>query len=132
LAWFPLHLGRVAERTEKKMIIWHGKGFLVFVLVCICSWTTLFITNAVSGGDRYWEVHKWPFGVSLICAGILSWFIGKYLASRKTRTLIDKETGQEVVIEPFHAFFFLRMHWWGPILALIGTVFIVVDLLRLA
>jgi hypothetical protein len=112
------------------MIIWNGMGFLVFVFVFGCSLVADLITNAVAGPGTYYDMYKWPFGVALIVAGALSWFVGQYLATRKARVLIDKETGEEVVIQPSHAFFFIKMHWWGPILAIGGIAVIVVELIK--
>lgn len=113
------------------MIIWNGKGFLVAVFVFGCSLAANFITNSVVGNDQYWDQHKWPLGISLLVAAALSWYTGHYLATRRAKTLIDKETGKEVVLAPYHALFFIRMHWWGPILAIIGVVVIVLDMLKM-
>jgi hypothetical protein len=112
------------------MIIWNGLGFLVFVFIFGCSLAANLITNAVTGSEAYWDAHQWTFGVSLIVAGLPSWFVGRYLAAKNARTLVDKETGQEVVIQPYHAFFFIRMHWWGPILAVLGLAVVVVNVLK--
>ena len=112
------------------MIIWNDKGFLVAVFVFGCSLAANLITNSLAGTDQYWEQHKWPFGVSLLASAALSWFVGRDMASRKAKTLIDKETGEEVVLEPYHAFFFIRMHWWGPILTTIALVILVMDLVK--
>jgi hypothetical protein len=112
------------------MIIWNGRGFLVFVFVFGCSLVANLITNVVAGPGTYYDVYKWPLGVSLIVAGVLSWFVGQYLATRKVRVLIDKETGEEVVMQPYHALFFIKMHWWGPILAIGGIAVIAVELIK--
>ena len=112
------------------MIIWNGLGFLVFVFVFGCSLATNLITNAVTGSEAYWDAHRWTFGFSLIVAALPSWFVGLYLAAKKARTLVDKETGQEVVLQPYHAFFFIKMQWWGPILMVLGVVVVVVDVMK--
>jgi hypothetical protein len=112
------------------MIIWNGWGFLVAMFVFGCSLCANLISNSVTGTETYWDQHKWPLGVSLLVAAILSWSVGRYLASRKARTLVDKATGNELVIEPYHALFFIRMHWWGPILGAVGVVLVVVDMMK--
>lgn len=110
------------------MIIWNGMGFLVAVFAFGCSLAANLLTNSLAGSDQYWEQHKWPLGIALLAAAVLSWFVGRFLASRKAKTLIDKETGKELVIEPYHALFFIRMHWWGPILAVIALVVVALEL----
>ena len=110
------------------MIIWNGLGFLVFVFVFGCSLVANLIVNAATGSDTYWEQHKWPFGLSLLFAAALSWFVGHFLAARKQRTLIDKATGEEIVVKSYPALFFIRMHWWGPILAATGIILLVMGI----
>jgi hypothetical protein len=112
------------------MIIWNGRGFLVAVFVFGCSLCANLISNSVMGSGTYWDQHKWPLGVSLLVAAILSWSVGRFLANQKARTLIDKETGEDIVIEPCHTLFFIRMHRWGPILGAVGVALVVVDLMK--
>lgn len=109
------------------MIIWNGLGFLVAVFVFVSSLSAQFITESFLG-EGYWDRYKWPFGLSLMVAATGSWFLGRFLARRKVRTVIDKETGKEFVLPEKHALFFIDMRWWGPILALIGAIVIVLDL----
>ncbi|MAE71948.1 MAG: hypothetical protein CME06_15965 [Gemmatimonadetes bacterium] len=111
------------------MIIWSRFGFLVAVFVFGCSIAANLITNSVTGGDAYWEAHQWPFGVSLFASAILCWGVGLLLSRRGSRTLIDSETGEQVVDSPSHTLFFVKMHWWGPILAILGIVVIGKDLM---
>lgn len=75
------------------MIIWNGMGFLVFVFIFGCSLIGNLITNAVTGSGVYWDTHQWALGVALIAAGLPSWFVGRYLAAKSARTVIDKATG---------------------------------------
>ena len=110
------------------MIIWSGHGYLVAVIVFACSLVANLITNSVTGGESYWDTHRWTLAIAFFVAAIASWFLGRYLLGRGSRTLIDKETGEEVVQNPNHALFFIRMDLWGPILAIIGLVLLVKDL----
>ncbi len=88
------------------------------------------VTNHLAGSEAYWNEHKWPFGVSLLISGLLSWAVGSWLADSKTKTLVDKDTGEETVVKPSHTLFFIKMHWWGPILLVTGVVLIVMDLMK--
>jgi hypothetical protein len=106
------------------MVIWSRLGFLVAVFVFGCSLAANLITNHLTGSEEYWNAHKWPFGVSLLVSGLLSWVVGSWLAHAKERTLVDKETGEETVVTPNHTLFFIKMHWWGPVLGVIGIVLI--------
>ena len=112
------------------MVTWSRLGFLVAVFVFGCSLVANVLTNHLTGSENYWNEHKWPFGVSLLISGVLSWVVGAWLAVSRTKTLVDKETGQETVIRPNHTLFFVKMHWWGPILLVIGVAIIVVDMVQ--
>lgn len=116
------------------MLIWNGLGYLVFVFVFGCSLIANLITNLIAssqaGNSLYWDQHQWIFGSSLLAAAVLSWFVGRHLATRKDKIYIDKETGKDVIIESYHALFFIKMHWWGPILTLVGIIVIVLDLVK--
>jgi hypothetical protein len=99
------------------VIIWTGKGYLVAVFVFGCSLVANLAANAVSGDEVFWEQHRWPFAVSLIASGALSSIVGNVLRRKGTRTLIDPQTNEEVLLErSHHSLFFIRMHHWGPIL----------------
>jgi len=42
--------------------------------------------------------------------------------SDKPRTVIDKETGQELVLKAKHDFFFIPMKYWPYLLLLLGVI----------
>ena len=112
------------------MIIWNGLGFLVAVIVFGFSLALNFAFN-VWMGDGYYDTHKWPFAVSLLLSAIVCWFVGSALRKRSSRVFIDKATGREIVLDRSnHSMFFIPMHLWAPILALIGIVILVIDLSR--
>lgn len=107
------------------MFIWSGMGILVPVFIFGCSFAVNLITSSLTGSDDYWEQHKWPLGVSLLFAALLCGLLGYYLASR-----IAKKTGRDAFFEAHHALFFIPMFWWGPILAAIGIIVIIMDLMK--
>jgi hypothetical protein len=112
------------------MIIWTGLGFLVAVVVFCVSLAFNFVFNAWYG-EGYYDTHKWPVAISLLVSAVICWFLGSSLGKRTTQTVIDKETGQEIVLNRSnHSLFFIPMHFWAPILAVIGVVMLVLDLAK--
>ena len=105
------------------MIIWNGMGFLVAVIGFGCLLATEFITEAAYKDDRYYQMHGWPKLAAFLVAGVIVWFLGRYLNSKGARRLIDPETNQEVWLKRNHSFFFIRMEYWGPIFVVLGVVF---------
>jgi ABC-type amino acid transport system permease subunit len=110
------------------MIIWSGLGFFVAVIVLGCALAANLIADAMTGSGTYWDENRWTLGVALLVAAVLCWFVGRYLRGRKARTLIDKQTGEEVIMKPSHSLFFIPMDYWGPILAVVGLALLVKDL----
>lgn len=112
------------------MIIWSGLGFLVAVIVFAFS-LALNLAFDAWWGAGYYVAHKWPFAISLFLSAVVCWFLGSALRNRTSQTVIDKVTGKELVLNRGnHSLFFIPMHIWAPILAVIGVVVLVVDLLR--
>ena len=50
----------------------------------------------------------------------LVWMLSKKLGSKPGKTLIDKETGQEVVVRQKHSFFFIDVKYWPAILIVLS------------
>ena len=120
----------VGTRIAKlpRMIIWSGFGFLVAAFVFGFSLLGNLLSNLFAPG--YYDAHRWPVGISLFFAAAACWFTGQYLRNRKAQVVIDKQTGQELVINrSYHALFFIPMYWWAPILVLIGLCLIGGELL---
>ena len=112
------------------MIIWSGLGFLVAVIVFGFSLVLNFAVNAC-WGDGYYDTHKWPLATSLFLSAVACWFLGSTLRQRNPQIVIDKETGKELVLNRSnHSLFFIPIHIWAPILAVIGAIVLVVDLLK--
>lgn len=57
------------------------------------------------------------------------WPIGRRMNSGG-RVLVDKATGQEVILKPRHSLFFIPVQFWSPILAVIAVIMLVTGLLR--
>jgi hypothetical protein len=110
------------------IIVWRGLGWLVAVLVFGLSLIGNVTCDAIYG-DGYYDHHKWPFAVSLLVAGASCWFLGLYLKRRSDRIVVDKATGQELVLnQSRHTLFFVPMHLWGPVLGVIALVVLAVSL----
>lgn len=112
------------------MIIWSGKGFLVAIFVVGSALIANALTNAVTGSEAYWDENRWVLGASLLVAAGLSWMVGKALAGKNRRGLGEKETRDELTSgRDYDSLFFLRMQWWGPLLAVVGLAVMASDLL---
>jgi hypothetical protein len=102
------------------MIIWNGKGWLVAVIAFALLVGSEYASEAWFADQTYYQTHMWPRAAALIVAAIIVWFVGAWLHARGSRTVIDKATGQEMVIGGGDSLFFIPVRFWAPILALGG------------
>jgi hypothetical protein len=112
------------------VIIWRGYGWLVVVIVFGCSLIANLVFNATYG-EGYYVHHKWPVAVAMLGAAASCWFLGDALRKRTDRIAIDKASGREFVVnQSSHTLFFIPMHLWGPVLAALGAVLVVMELIE--
>lgn len=95
------------------MIIWQGYGLLAAVYAVIG-----FVFGAVFTGE---DNAVWPVAIGLLLAAAANYFTAKKLASN-TKTLIDPENGQEVILKKAHSLFFIPMMYWTYIMAAFALV----------
>ena len=110
-------------------LFWSGKGYLVAVFVFGFSLIANLISNSVTGSGAYFDGHEWPVATSFIVSGLACWYAGRFFPKR-TRLLLDPETGEQVVLRETHTLFFVPLSWWGPILAAGGATMLGFELLQ--
>ena len=102
------------------MIIWKGYGFLVLVIAVVIGAIVSLIFRKIG------STEDMGAGVGAIISGIVIWFVGNKLnAPAKDRAMIDKQTGQEVILKPNHSFLFIKMQFWAFIVGAIGVIMII-------
>jgi hypothetical protein len=111
------------------MIIWDGKGWLVAAIAFALLVGSEYASEAFYADQSYYQTHMWPRAAALILAGVIVWFVADWLRRSGSRTVIDKATGQEMVLGGNDALFFIPVRFWAPILALGGIAALVYPLL---
>ncbi len=107
------------------MIIWSGAGLLVALIAYACGAAAIYL-----GEILQIQQTNWLMLIALIIAGVICWFLGRYMNRSKDKVMVDKETGEEVVVRgPKHKLFFINMEYWGPILAILGIVDLFVEII---
>lgn len=102
------------------MIIWDGKGWLVAAIAFALLVGSEYASEAVFADQSYYQTHMWPRAAALVLAAVIVWFVAAWLRRSGSRTVIDKATGEEMVIGGNDALFFIPVRFWTPILALAG------------
>ncbi|WP_281986616.1 hypothetical protein [Aquimarina aggregata] len=99
------------------MIVWSGRGFLSLIILVIVYVVLLnFIPK---------EQGDYALVIGLFIAGIFSWIMGKKWNKPEGRTVIDKSTGQEIILKPNHSLFWIKMEYWGIIFGGISIVLLI-------
>ncbi len=99
------------------MIVWSGRGFLsVLVLAVVLVALTSVLPK---------EQNNLSYAISLFVAGIFSWIMGKKWNESNQKSLVDKETGEEIILKPNHSLFWIKMQYWGVIFGILGIVMLV-------
>ena len=96
------------------MIVWSGKGFLAVIV--------LVISFALFSNVFPKEQADYAFVLAFFIAGAFSWFMGKKWNDENARTVVDKATGQEIVLKGNHSLFWIKLQYWGIIFSVFGLV----------
>ena len=110
------------------IFIYHGYGWAVFLILagsCGGIEVLLRTLNIVPN-----TASNLTGSLAFILASVPCWFLGRYLLSYQA-TVKDKEIGQiSKVPQPYHALFWIPMHWWAPIFMVIGVSVLISDALK--
>jgi hypothetical protein len=110
------------------MFVFRGWGILAVLLPFGALVAMDLLVNAILGPGSYQrDVPLWG-GLGFVIGGISVWFIGRRLNGGRGRILVDKTTGQEVVLKSVHSLFFIRMEYWGALSVVGGLAMIVYGL----
>ena len=111
------------------MLVWQGWGILVVGVPLLLIVVTSAIWTALMGETSVNDNYSVILGIALLLSAPIIYLLGKRLEARPGRTMVDKETGQEVVLRGAHTLFFVRLRYWAWISAILGAVFLIVGLL---
>lgn len=101
-------------------LIWNGLGFLVALI----PFAMLVLADVVLGHERYASSPLYG-SAALLIAAVVVYLLGVKLndtAQKNGREMIDKATGQTVVLRKRHQLFFIDMQWWGIVIAILAVV----------
>jgi hypothetical protein len=108
------------------MIIWKGFGFLVAVIGFGSLVLAELISERITGNDQFYQQNGWVILIGMLVAAALTYGLHRLLLLQKQRVVVDKETGEELVLSSGHSLFFVPVRWWPGIFIVLGVVFAVV------
>lgn len=105
------------------MIIWNGFGFIAFVIPFFTLIATEIFVEGMFQDSEYYQMNNWPAFLGLLVSAAIIYFINKmYLSKNLEKTVIDKETGKEIVLKDKHAMFWIDLKYWPAIIAGIAVL----------
>ncbi len=104
------------------MVIWSGWGILTVLITALVYGTVSAAGAALPGttGQQGWT--DLAFGLGLLAAAAVNWWVGRRLNGGPGRVLTDQATGQTVILRRRHSLFFIPMQWWSVPLAIAGVL----------
>ena len=98
------------------MVVWSGFGWVVAVLAIAC----LLIGNVILGDS--WSGNTWAQAGAMLVTALLTFGFDRFfLAKRADRTLMNKETGEDVVLRKNDSLFFIPVRFWPFVLVAIAA-----------
>jgi hypothetical protein len=114
------------------MIIWRRWGILVPVFLFGGLVIAQLLADAIGGPGTYRSNSLIYGGAGVTVGGILTFLVARWDETRNPpQTLIDKETGAEIVFRTKSDLFFIPMKFWGLLGIVIGPIAIAAGFLKL-
>lgn len=104
------------------MIVWQGGGIVVPVVVVVMTLLLEKVAAMIGGAGAFDANPLWGAAAIGLSAAVIT-ALGLFLRRSGTRTVIDKETGRELVLRSRHTLFFIPMEYWGAILVVGGIAY---------
>lgn len=105
------------------MLIWRGWGIVVVGVALLAIFFAAFVASFLNLSEDAASIVTFA---SFIPAGVATWYVGRRMNRNALRELVDPQTGETVQLRSYHDFFFLRVEWWCPIMAILGTFAVLV------
>ncbi len=109
------------------MVIWSGLGFLIAIIGLGALIGTEVISENLTGNESFYQNNSWVIFLGMLVAAGITYLLNKTILAPKSRAVIDKETGQEIILKKEHSLFFIPSKWWPAIYVIIGIVFVIKD-----
>lgn len=98
------------------MIIWSGRGIVIFVIGFACVFLTGLGFNAIMQDNRFYQNHWWARLLGFWIAAAISWPVGRAMNRGTDHLMIDPKSGQS---EGEHSLFYIPVQdWWVVFLGL--------------
>lgn len=108
-------------------MLFTGWGPIVLVVFLLIAFGTQVLFANWTGDGRYFFHH--PFAGLLIFAfaGVVVWFLGKYMNRKPLEVMELDQHGRKLVSKAPHTIWFIPAEYWGPILFVVFTLIVLLN-----
>ncbi len=89
------------------MVVWTGLGFLVAII----GFGALVGTEIIAGNESFYQDNPWVIFFGMVVAAAITYALNKTVLLPKSKEVLDKETGEEIILRKEHSLFFIATKW---------------------
>jgi tetratricopeptide (TPR) repeat protein len=104
------------------MIFTRGAGFLVLIICLVTLAAAQGVTLKITGDERFYDEHRWVALTAWLTAAALTYGLHRLLLLQKERVVIDKATGEELVLKPEDSLLCVPVGWWPIVFVAFGVI----------
>lgn len=104
------------------MIFTRGAGFLVLIICLVTLAAAQGVTHKITGDESFYEEHRWVALTAWLTAAALTYGLHRLLLLQKERVVIDKATGEELVLKPEDSLLCVPVGWWPLVFVAFGVI----------
>ncbi|MGC4072340.1 MAG: hypothetical protein QM760_07465 [Nibricoccus sp.] len=103
------------------ILIWHGLGLIIPMIVGAVFIAVVYAVDAYMKNDSYCSVHYWPKVAALLVSAVIVWFLGRFIRNKKF--CIGKDAkGKKIYAVQRHALYYLAFEYWAFVLIALSIV----------
>lgn len=104
------------------MIFTRGVGFLVLIICLVTLAAAQGVTHKITGDERFYDEHRWVPLIAWLTAAALTYGLHRLLLLQKERVVIDKATGEELLLKPEDSLLCVPVGWWPIVFVAFGMI----------
>lgn len=112
------------------MLIWSRNGILIPLIGLVSLLLVDLLSRWITGDATAFRDSPWSLVTAWAIAAAITYALRRPVFEDNERVLIDKETGEEVVLRNRHSFFFIPAKWWPIVFLIWGGFSAIVRLLE--
>ena len=102
-------------------MLYTGWGPLVVVVFLVITFGAQVLFRELTGDGRYFLHHPFTGLLIFAFAGLVTWFVGKFMNRKPLQVTELDEHGRKLVPKAKHTIWFIPAEYWGPLLFVLLT-----------